>query len=57
VDVSAKGELEQTIGMLRDEKAAIEQKIEADRASLAEFGKEHASVKQARVSWPFHCLF
>ncbi|KAL4870394.1 hypothetical protein BDV12DRAFT_165889 [Aspergillus spectabilis] len=48
VDVSTKGELEQTIGMLRDEKGAVEQKIEADRTSLVELGKEHETVQQAR---------
>ncbi|KAL5339623.1 hypothetical protein BJX70DRAFT_363462 [Aspergillus crustosus] len=48
VDVLAKGELEQTIGALKEEKAAIDEKIEADRARLAELGKEHERVTEER---------
>ncbi|KAL4883907.1 hypothetical protein BJY04DRAFT_226228 [Aspergillus karnatakaensis] len=48
VDTLAKAELEQTIGALREEKAAIEQKMESDRATLTELGENHERLKQER---------
>ncbi|KAL4917725.1 P-loop containing nucleoside triphosphate hydrolase protein [Aspergillus aurantiobrunneus] len=48
VDTSAKGELQQRIQELRDETRAIEDKIESDRASIAQLGQEYENVQRER---------
>ncbi|KAL2845000.1 hypothetical protein BJY01DRAFT_214594 [Aspergillus pseudoustus] len=48
VDTSAKGAVEQTIQALRDEKGAVEGRIESERAKLTRLGEDHGACERER---------